>query len=532
MLYLIVFLSGAVLMSLEMVGSRILAPTFGSSIYIWGALIVVVMAALTLGYYWGGRLADKYPSFLMMGTILAGAGFWVGLLPFWNASVSYYCAGLGPRTGSLVAATAFFFIPSVLMATTSPFAIKLASKSLTTIGNTAGHMSAVSSAGSIVGTLLTSFFLIPAMGVRNIVLTLGFILLGLALLIVVNFVRNSGQSKALAAFDKKLRGFLTFMIIIGLLLLVILAIFLPRRSSHFYKQSQILYERDSLYHHILVADIGMIRHLHFDNSYQSAMYLDAPLEMVFNYTSYLHLGAVVQPQPERVLFIGLGGGSAPKKFLHDYPSLKRIDVVEIDPDVVKVAYRYFGLPEDPKLQVSVRDGRLFIAEKAREIAAGLAEPYDMVIIDAYSESTIPYHLTTVEFLEDARRVLTPNGVVVSNIVGALAGSQSRLLASMTRTFRTVFPQVYLFPVDYWAGTDEANRNIILIASLNPEYWEAKDWQNRAAVYQGQGLIKENVAGYTQDLVRRSAMLEMIKKSKAPLLSDDYAPVDTLQHPLL
>ena len=166
MLYLVVFLSGAVLMSLEMVGSRILAPTFGSSIYIWGSLIVVVMAALTLGYYFGGRYADRFPNLLMMGVILTGSGIWVGLLPFWTTTVSYYFAVLGPRMGSLMAALAFFFVPSVLLATISPFAIKLTSESLSTIGNTAGRLSAVSSAGSIVGTFLTSFFLIPLMGVR------------------------------------------------------------------------------------------------------------------------------------------------------------------------------------------------------------------------------------------------------------------------------------------------------------------------------------------------------------------------------
>lgn len=111
MLTLTVFLSGAVLMSLEMVGSRILAPTFGSSIYIWGSLIVVVMAALTLGYYLGGRLADRYPYFLVIGLILAGAGAFIGFLPFWTGPVNALCGRLEPRAGSLLAACAFFFSP-------------------------------------------------------------------------------------------------------------------------------------------------------------------------------------------------------------------------------------------------------------------------------------------------------------------------------------------------------------------------------------------------------------------------------------
>ncbi len=535
MLYLVVFLSGAVLMSLEMVGSRILAPTFGSSIFIWGALIVVVMAALTFGYYFGGRYADRFPSLLMLGTILTGAGIWVCFLPFWTTPVSYFCAELGPRMGSLMAAMAFFFIPSVLLATISPFAIKLMSHSLTTIGNTAGRLSAVSSAGSIVGTLLTSFFLIPLMGVRNIILALGFILLGLAFLIVVGNDRKitEGESLAEKGFSKDFRRLLLISIIVGLILLGIFGIILSGKSSFFYNQSQILYERDSLYHHIMVAESGSIRNLHFDNSFQSAMDVKNPLEMVFDYTSYLHLGIVAHPKPERVLFIGLGGGSAPKKFLHDYPSIKQIDIVEIDPQVAEVAYRFFDLPKNPKLQVLVQDGRLLIAKKAREIAAGRVNPYDMVLIDAYSESTIPYHLTTVEFLEAVRKVLTPKGVIVSNIVSALAGPKSRLLYSMTRTFKNVFPQAYLFPVGNWyGGSDESARNVILVATMSQEYWDDQVWQSRAERFQREGLIREEVTDYAKVLVSNSLVLNMIRENKAPLLSDDYAPVDTLQHPLL
>ncbi|MGE5606983.1 MAG: spermidine synthase, partial [Bacteroidota bacterium] len=521
------------LMSLEMVGSRILAPTFGSSIYIWGALIVIVMAALTLGYYFGGRYADRFPSLLMMGVILTGAGIWVGLLPFWTTPVSYYFTVLGPRLGSLMAALAFFFVPSVLLATISPFAIKLTSDSLSTIGNTAGRLSAVSSAGSIVGTFLTSFFLIPLMGVRNIVLTQGLILLGLAFLVLARQGHSAGDFLTKEELSSYLRRILIIIIVISLLLLGIFGMIIPKKSSFFYDQSQILYERDSLYHHILVAESGSIRNLHFDNSYQSAMDIDNPLEMVFDYTSYLHLGVVVRPNPERVLFIGLGGGSTPKKFLNDYPSLKQIDVVEIDPEVAKVAYDFFNLPNDPKLRVSVEDGRLLITKKAREIAAGRTAPYDLVVIDAYSESTIPYHLSTLEFLEATRKVLSPEGVVVSNIIGALSGTKSRLLYSMTRTFMSVFPQAYLFPVGYWDGSnDELERNVILVATMNQEFWNGKIWQDRAEEFQEQGFIKEEVANYVKTVVNNSLVLNMIRNTKVPVLTDNYAPVDTLQHPLL
>ena len=188
--------------------------------------------------------------------------------------------------------------------------------------------------------------------------------------------------------------------------------------------------------------------------------------MVFAYTSYLHLAAVARPRPVRALFIGLGGGSAPAKFLHDYASLTRVDVAELDPDVVKVARRYFNVPDDTRLHLVQQDGRLFVEEKAREIAGGRSLPYDLVVIDAYSASTIPYHLATLEFFRSVRAVLAPDGVVASNIIGAMAGPTSRLLRAMTRTLGEVFPQVYLFPVGtVYSLADPFERNVVAIATM-------------------------------------------------------------------
>ncbi|HHT49824.1 MAG TPA: fused MFS/spermidine synthase [Firmicutes bacterium] len=529
MLTLTVFLSGAVLMALEMVGSRILAPTFGSSIYIWGSLIVVVMAALTLGYYVGGRLADRFPDLAVIGIILTVAGYFIGFLPFWTSRVNFLCGRLEPRVGSLLAAMAFFFLPSILLATVSPYAVKLAGRNLENLGNIAGRISAISSIGSVVGTLVTSFFLIPLTGVRNIVHSLGLILLLLALLI---FFRKPEKETSTRAFGLSwLRWVLRLLILLGIVCLII-----NWRSggqsfgSHL---DGVLYERDSLYNHITVTQSGSRRYLRFDNSFQSAIDLANPFDQVFRYTSYLHLGVVAHPRPERVLFIGLGGGSAPAKFLHDYPSLKRIDVVELDPEVVKVAKTYFALPADPRLQVITQDGRLFVEQASRAIARGEATPYDLVIIDAYSSSTIPYHLTTLEFLELVRKVLAPDGVVVSNIIGAITGPYSGLLRAMTRTFTAVYPQVYLFPVNGWRGeADFFEQNIVVVATLDPVYRSKADWQKQAEELFARELIAEDVPVFARSLVEDPLLTQKEWLAKVPLLTDDYAPVDTLKHPLL
>lgn len=536
-LYGVVFLSGAVLMSMEMIGSRLLAPTFGTSIYVWGSLITVVMAALTLGYFLGGRIADRRPGFAVMGGLLALAGVLVGFLPLWAVPVNRLLGGLGPRTGSLLAAVSFFFLPSVLLAMISPYGVKLAGRSLVTIGHTAGRMSAVSSAGSILGTLVTSFFLIPVMGIRNIAHTLGLILLVLAALVFClargrSAVPDDGRT---AARRPTLRAFL--LALVCLILAAVMVFFLGRKppadNPHGSVDTKVLYARDTLYHHLVVDQVGEERHLHFDNSWQSAMYLDDPLLMAFQYTSYLHLGVVARPNPRRMLVIGLGGGSAPAKFLHDYPSLARLDAVEIDPEVVAAARRFFRLPDDPRLEVIVQDGRLFVADAARRVAAGLAEPYDLVVVDAYFADAIPYHLTTREFFASLRRILSPDGVVVSNVIGALAGERSGFFQAVRRTFADVFPQVYIFPVGYWSrdhGLDW-ERNLIVIATRTPAPWSKQTWHARAESLMASGAVKEDVAAFALDLVEDPILLNPRNLADVPLLTDDFAPVDTLQRPI-
>lgn len=515
MLHAIVFLSGAVLMSLEMLGSRLLAPTFGSSIYVWGALITTVMAALTLGYYLGGRAADRRPSMAVMGYVLGAAGLYVSFLPYWTAPASWVFSGFGPRTGALLASLAFFFPPSILLAMISPYGVRLAGRSLSTLGRTAGQLSSVSSAGSIVGTLVTSFYLIPAVGVRNIVHGLGLLLLLMAA----------------AAFreEKRLATLLAACLLAAAASGAAWYASASRAAWSEPSGERILYEGDSLYHHIIVDQFGDERQLHFNNSLQSAMYVSEPLRMVFGYTSYLHLSVVARPEPERALFIGLGGGSAPAKFLHDYPSLQTVDVVEIDPKVVAVAQRYFALPADPRLRLIVQDGRLFVEQAARGVLAGRVRPYDLVVIDAYNSDAIPHHLTTREFLTKVRAILSPDGVVAANVIGCLDGPKSRLLRSMLRTYEAVFPQVYLFPIGFVSeGEDRAERNNVLLATNDSARRSREDWVAQAASLTKRGAVSEAVALYAKSLVDEARVRRAAGASGSILLTDDYAPVDILQ----
>jgi MFS family permease len=192
LIYSIAFLNGAVLLGLEIVASRMLAPYFGNSIYVWGSLISVFLLALSIGYGLGGIIADKVPTFKALGLIILAAGVLVILLPLVSLPVSKAIAGmnLDGRSGALLASAVFFLVPSVLMGMVSPYVIKLSAHDLAAIGTTAGLVYAVSTVGSIAGAIGVSFFLIPLMGTRAIVWFSGAVLLLLSTMCMAKSARS------------------------------------------------------------------------------------------------------------------------------------------------------------------------------------------------------------------------------------------------------------------------------------------------------------------------------------------------------
>lgn len=273
-----------------------------------------------------------------------------------------------------------------------------------------------------------------------------------------------------------------------------------------------IYEADTVYHHIIVAEDESARYLRFDRSFQSGMYLNDPYESPFLYAAYAHLGLIFRPQAKRILMIGLGGGSIQKRFWRDYKDMT-IQVAELDPAVVDVAKRYFAVQEDARLRITVEDGRLFLRRTA--------EKYDMIILDAYFADSIPFHLATKEFVQLAKSRLAPGGVIVSNIIGALEGPRSALYRAMYKTFGTEFPGLYSFPTAYRPYLDpETLRNIILVASDE------------------RGLTGGEMLAKARQVAPRVTYPEFLKyaadyyalampTSDVPVLTDDYAPVDTL-----
>jgi len=485
-----VFVSGGVLLALEIVASRVVAPYFGNSVYVWGSLIGVFLAALSLGYFLGGRIATRWPTWGPFLVLVLAAGACIYPIPHVADGVLGAIAArdYGPRANPLAATMSLFFLPSALLGTISPYAVRLSARSVEGVGNVAGVLYALSTLGSIAGTLLAAFVLISTFGVRSIVQMLGATEMVLALLGFLWWRRIRAATAAAA----------------------VIAVVLAATSTVPADGSDVIYARDTIYHRITVSDEGNDRYLKLDQYWQSAVDRSAPGHTVFPYTDYLHLGVLFVPQVRRVLFVGMGGGTAPGRFYREYPQA-RIDVVEIDPAVVATARRFFDLPNDPRLAVHVQDGRLWIRRTA--------ERYDLIVLDAYLIDTIPFHLATREFYENAAAHLTPGGAVVSNVIGAVQGPQSPLFRAFDKTFRSVFPAVYVFPV---GGGGDGLQNIIIVGTSGPPLNRADVLARaRSAVALGRVRI--------DGLVRDAADLydSPIETRDVPILTDDYAPTDVL-----
>jgi spermidine synthase len=514
-----VFISGAVLLGLEIAASRVLAPYFGNSLYVWGALIGVVLAGLSLGYWLGGSLADRVPApWLLIATISIGAAG-VLAVPLIDALVLDAIVSWDPepRLNAVLAAVCLFGLPSIVLAGVTPIAIRLHASAIAHVGRTSGRLFSVSTFGSIVGTFATAFWLVPELGTDQLVAIGAVALLGGAALVaaaerlvvplvvvaaalagavVVTLELGTESGRLSTAQTRnwspayKLREALR-----------------PRLLSS--KDANVVYRKDTRYHRLLVADTGGTRLLLFDALTQSGMNKKDPFETAFEYTDYLQLGLAYNPEARDVLFLGLGGGSAPKRFWRDYPRLQ-LQVAEIDPDVVDVAYRFFSVPRDRRLAITAEDGRRYLAKTNRR--------FGVIVVDVYYSDSIPFHMATREFVELAREHLSPGGVVVMNVIGSVRGSSSKLFRALYRTYRSVFPTVVVHPV---GGDPTAVANLILLATDSPapsEQFLQQRWRD---------LRRRTPSAPDLAPAIRYRVDGPIAVNDVPTLTDDYAPTDAL-----
>jgi len=490
----IVFFTGAITLVVEVVATRILSPYFGNTVFTVSSVIGVVLAALSCGYFYGGRLADRRPQAHVFYALILFSG--VGVLMIYGLMLSFLPAvqdKFSITTGPLIVSLALFFIPSVLLGTLSPFAIRLqtAASPKEGAGSIAGGIFFWSTLGSIAGSLLSGFVLIPLFGIKAIILTAG---LSLALLGSALLAASPGLKKK---FLKTLFGWLTFCLV---LLAVAVRKEVPLPTA--------LYRHDGVYERVTIYDGEKdghpARYLMQDRSESGSMYLDSD-ELSAPYTRYALLYKAFMPQAKNALLVGGGAWSVPKALLKDLPPDAHIDVAEIEPSLPELTKKYFKVPDDPRLNSMIVDGRRALQAADKK--------YDLIFSDVYfSLYSTPAHFTTTEFFRSAKGKMSNGGLFVANLVGSLTRAQPSFLFSEINTFREVFPNSYFFAVVSPATPDVQN---IMAVGYNSD--KKMDF-TAPEIKKSSNAVISHLQDHLIDLGR-------FDMAAYPVLTDDHAPVE-------
>jgi len=481
---IVVFATGAAILVIEIMASRILSPFFGNTIYTYSSIITVVLAALSFGYYAGGVLADKKPNQEIFYQIILVASFFTLLIDvlttFFLGKISLSFSTI---SGPLVASLILFFVPSFLLGTLSPFSIKLQSlKSKAGIGRISGEVFFWSTLGSILGSLLSGFYLIPTFGIKKIIL-------GVSLwLFVIGFLGT------ITSKTKK-----RILIIISLLF----ALFFLLSSQITLSRTGSIFQTEGLYERLEVIDFTYggkpARLLRSETNSSSAIYQNSD-ELVWEYSEYFRLFKLIKPEIGRVLVMGAGAYSLPKAFLSENPTAV-VDVVDIEPKLWEIAKTYFRVEDNPRLVNFVGDARIFLMKRD--------QTYDVIFSDLYlSINTIPTHVLTQEFFTLNKSHLNEDGVLIANLIGSLSPVKKSLLLSSMATFSSVFPNAYFFAV-----LDSQSHQLQNIIALGVN-----------------GQKKLSFPEKTEDPFLKKAFSHLIDTQslnlgKQLVLNDDYAPVE-------
>lgn len=449
-LEIIVFLAGAIGMGLELIAARVLSPYVGSSNVVWTSIIGIILASMSLGYWLGGKNADKDANIDKLSNILLFAALFTSVIPLLETIFVKQFAGMIGNLiiAAILCAIIVFSIPSFILAMISPFAVKIKSQEEDEIGSLSGRISSLSTIGSITGTFLMGFILIPNIGVSNI--NIG---VTLTLVIMSILSREKRDKKYLCT---------TLLLICMMLILIFLG-----KWSFKLSNSDILLDTDSQYSRIWVKQIETekttYKTLQVDTGLES--YIDAESgEMGAKYLQFYDLFEYFNKDAQNTLLIGGEAYTYPMHYLDKYEN-KTIDVIEIDNKMTQIAEHQFGLNvNEPRLKIYNQDGRSYLNYSENK--------YDTILLDAFKGVNAPFELTTYEALVNAKNMLNDNGMILTNIISSLEGKDSEFIRYEYATYRAVFDDVKIFMVNSKDTT--IKQNLILVGIKgNPKRDENK-----------------------------------------------------------
>lgn len=445
-LFIIVFTTGASIMMLEITGSRVLAPYFGASIIVWTSLIGLIMGSLSIGYWWGGKLADRTPSMTLLSTLILWAAFGITVLALVKGVIAggIQAAVDDLRVGAVLVTLILFCPPSILLAMVSPYAARLSIDSAKTSGETVGRLYALSTLGSIVGTFASGFVLLSLFGNTAMLLFIAFLLWVVAVLGLMG--RWTPKNGVLAA------SMLVF-ILGGILLKDSLVL-----STTVIEDRDTSYQRIQIHESIDEKTNRPTRYMLTDGlGIQSARFQDTDddTDLVLEYTKFYRIADHFMPDPERILMVGGAAFSVPRDVLARHPDAQ-MDVVELDPGMTDIAREYFDLEDDTRMTIVHNDGRAVLEQTETGI-------YDVILMDAFQSVVAPFQLTTQEAVQKMHQTLSDDGIVVANIISPITGERGQFLQSELSTYESVFENVFLFPVRN-PGNGEVIQNVMLVAT--------------------------------------------------------------------
>jgi spermidine synthase len=411
----VVFAAGAASLAVEICASRLLAPYFGNSTVVWANVIGLILVYLSVGYWLGGRIADRYPRPQVLGMLLVIAALSTAALPFVArpfldlALRGLNALSVGAVAGSFFATLLLFSVPVSLLGMASPFALRLSIRDVERAGRTSGRLSALATVGAIVGTFSSALLLIPAIGTQRT-------MLAAALLV------------AIVSLPLWLTLAAPASVVIGALLVVPPGAVKPAAGTLIERQTQYQYVQ------VVRAPDGKIVMRTDEGVADQSVYRPNTTLTGGEWDMPLVVPPLMHRTLHRALVIGNAGGTTARALAGEFRGIS-IDGVEIDPVLSDFARRYMGMSEIPGLNVITADGRAYLSTTTAR--------YDLIVVDAYRQTYIPFYLATREFFQLVRDHLNPGGAVALNV--ERVPGDDRLVQSVSGTLATVFPQTWVWP---------------------------------------------------------------------------------------